>query len=156
MKRSALLLLLLPASCGYEIGSRSLYPVRAINVRIFDNISERRTHEFDLTDAIVHELSTRGLRVNTSDAEHTVVGRILDIRTPSVVDRAKTDVVIVGSLLVSLEVSLIKKDGRLVWRDQHSEAVSFTSARNQTFGTARREVFDRLARWVLTRLEKKW
>ena len=151
------LLFLFSASCGYQIGSRSLYPTHSIKVRIFDNISERRTHEFELTDVIVHELSSRGIRVNVSDAEYTLVGRILDIRTPSVVDRAKTDTVIVGSLQVSLEISLIDNEtGDKEWEAVRHEAVSFTSARNETFTTARREVFDRLARWVLTRLEKKW
>jgi hypothetical protein len=152
--RLSLLLALTGASCGYEIGN--LYEIRDVKVDIFENNSERRTHEFDLTEAVVHEIASRGIRVNAKDAAYTLKGKINDIRTPSLVDQAKTDQVIVGSLLFSVEIRLIDANGNEVWKDNRAESASFTTARGESFETARQKVFDRLARWVASHLEKQW
>jgi hypothetical protein len=155
IRRLPLLLLALAASsCGYEVGN--LYEIRDVKVDIFDNSSERRTHEFDLTDAVVREMAARGIRVNARDAAYTLKGRILDIRTPSVVDQKNTDQVVVGSLLFSLEIRLIDAHGTELWKDVRNETSSFTTARGESFETARQKVFDRLARWVVAHLEKQW
>ena len=155
IRRLPLLLLALAASsCGYEVGN--LYEIRDVKVDIFDNSSERRTHEFDLTDAVVREMAARGIRVNARDAAYTLKGRILDIRTPSVVDQKNTDQVVVGSLLFSLEIRLIDAHGTELWKDIRNETSSFTAARGESFETARQKVFDRLARWVVAHLEKQW
>jgi len=149
-----LLLALAASSCGYEVGN--LYEVRDVKVDIFENSSERRTHEFDLTDAVVREMAARGIRVNARDAAYTLKGRILDIRTPSVVDQKNTDQVVVGSLLFSLEIRLIDAHGTELWKDVRNESSSFTTARGESFETARQKVFVRLARWVVSHLEKQW
>ncbi len=154
IRRLPLLLALAAASCGYEVGN--LYEVRDVRVDIFENNSERRTHEFDLTDAVVREMAARGIRVNARDAAYTLKGRILDIRTPSVVDQKNTDQVVVGSLLFSLEIRLIDAHGTELWKDIRNETSSFTTARGESFETARQKVFDRLARWVVAHLEKQW
>ncbi len=148
------LLGLLLGSCGYEIGN--LYEVRDVKVDMFDNLSERRTHEFDLTDAVVHEIATRGIRVNARDAAYTLKGRILDIRTPSLVDQKNTDQVVVGSLVMTLEIRLIDANGTELWKDVRTEASSITAQRGETFETARQKVFNRLSRWVVSHLEKEW
>jgi len=149
-----LLLTLAMVSCGYEIGN--LYEVRDVKVDMFDNQSERRTQEFDLTDAVVHEISARGIRVNARDAAYTLKGRILDIRTPSLVDEKGTDQVLVGSLVMSLEIRLIDANGTELWKDHRAETASFAQARGESFETARQKVFDKLARWVVAHLEKQW
>ena len=154
IRRLSLLLVLASSSCGYEIGN--LYEIRDVKVDIFENLSERRTHEFDLTDAIVHEIAARGVRVNAKDAAYTLKGRILDIRTPSLVDQRNTDQVIVGSLLFNLEIRLIDANGNEVWKDARVEQAPFATARGESFETARQRVFDRLARWVASHLEKQW
>ena len=154
IRRLPLLLGLAVASCGYEVGN--LYEFRDVKVDIFENASERRTHEFDLTETVVREMSARGIRVNAKDAAYTLKGRILDIRTPSVVDQKNTDQVVVGSLMFSLEIRLIDAQGTEVWKDLRNEAASFTLARGETFETARQKVFDRLARWVVAHLERQW
>lgn len=154
IRRLCFLLVLVCSSCGYEIGN--LYEVRDVKVDIFDNLSERRTHEFDLTDAIVHEISARGIRVNAKDAAYTLKGKILDIRTPAVVDQKSTDVVIVSSLMLSLEIRLLDANGNELWKDVHSETVSFTAARGESFESARQKVFNRFARWVVSHLERAW
>jgi len=154
IRRLAPLLTLLLGSCGYEVGN--LYEVRDVKVDMFDNQSERRTHEFDLTDSIVREISARGIRVNARDAAYTLKGRILDIRTPSLVDQKNTDQVLVGSLSLTLEIRLIDANGTEVWKDHRTEGASITSQRGETFETTRQKVFDRLARWVVAHLEKQW
>jgi hypothetical protein len=154
IRRLPLLLVLACGSCGYEIGN--LYEIRDVKVDIFENNSERRTHEFDLTDAVVHEMTARGIRVNAKDAAYTLKGKIIDIRTPPVVDQKNTDVVVVGSLMFSLEIRLIDANGNEVWKDTRAEAAAFTTARGESFESARQKVFDRLARWVVAHLEKAW
>ena len=148
---------LLPAmflSCGYEIGN--LYEIRDLRVDIFENNSERRTQEFDLTDLVVHEISARGIRVNARDAAYTLKGKIVDLRTPALVDQKNTDQVIVGSVLLSLEIRLLDSNGNEVWKDYRSESASYSASRGESFETAREKVFDRLARWVVSHLEKAW
>ena len=150
----AFLLIFALGSCGYEMGN--LYEIRDVKVDMFDNVSERRTHEFDLTDSVVHEISSRGIRVNARDAAYTLKGRILDIRTPSLVDQKNTDQIVVGSLVMTLEIRLIDANGSELWKDIHTESSSITAQRGETFETARQKVFDRLSRWVVSHLEKEW
>lgn len=149
-------LALLLGSCGaYEIGGLYDEETRSVRVEIFDNVSERRTHEFDLTNAVIHEMITRGLRVNTRDAAYTLKGRILDIRNPQAV-AGQLDTVLVGSLLFRVEITLVGPDGKARWRDERTETASFTAARSETLESSRQQVFDRLARWVVTHFEKEW
>lgn len=152
MRPVLLCLLCALSSCGYELGP--LHGIRDVRVEIFDNVSDRRTHEFDLTHAVIREMAAKGLRVNSSDARHTLTGRIVDIRTPSQVE-GTDDVVLVSSLLFRVEVALTGPDGKTVWKDARVEAVPLVAARGETFESARREMFDRLARWVVTRFEKE-
>lgn len=154
IRRLPLLLALATSSCGYEVGN--LYEIRDVKVDMFDNQSERRTHEFDLTDAVVREISSRGIRVNAKDAAYTLKGRILDMRTPALVDEKGTDQVLVGSLQLSLEIRLIDANGTELWKDHRAETASFTVARGESFETARQKVFDKLTRWVVAHLEKQW
>ena len=154
IRRLSLLLALAGSSCGYEVGN--LYEIRDVKVDVFENNSERRTHEFDLTDAVVHEIASRGIRVNAGDAAYTLKGKIHDIRTPSLVNQKNTDQTIVGSLQFIVEIRLIDANGNEVWKDQRVESASFTEARGESFETARQKVFDRLARWVVAHLEKQW
>jgi hypothetical protein len=154
IRRLPLLLALACSSCGYEVGN--LYEIRDVKVDMFDTQSDRRTHEFDLTDAVVHEISARGIRVNAKDAAHTLKGRILDIRTPSLVDQKGTDQVLVGSLLFTVEIRLLDANGTELWKDVRSESASFTGARGENFESARQQVFYRLARWVVTHFQKSW
>jgi hypothetical protein len=139
IRRLPLLLALACSSCGYEVGN--LYEIRDVKVDMFDTQSDRRTHEFDLTDAVVHEISARGIRVNAKDAAYTLKG---------------TDQVLVGSLLFTVEIRLIDSNGTELWKDVKSESASFTGARGENFESARQQVFYRLARWVVTHFQKSW
>jgi hypothetical protein len=154
--RLPLLLALLPlgACCGYQPGG--LYETRDVRVEVFDNVGERRGHEFDLTGAVVQEMISRGIRVNRRDAPVILKGRIEEIRTPPLVNQADTDQLLVGSLYYRVEVRLLQTDGQERWKDERVESVSYTPGRGESAETARREMVDRLARWVVTRLEKEW
>lgn len=153
MRSFLLPLLFALGSCGYTAGH--LYDPLDVRVEIFDNITERRGHEFDLTEAVVREMSSRGFRVNSPQARHTLKGRITEIRTPSAVEDLH-DEVLVGSLFFRVEVSLVGNDGHPVWTEARTESVNFTHIRAQTRESARRQVFDRLARWITSRFEKGW
>lgn len=147
-------LLLLGACCGYRAGG--LYETRDVRIETFDNVGERRTHEFDLTGAVAQEMVSRGIRVNRRDAPVTLKGRIEEIRTPPLVSQARTDQVTVGSLYYRVEIRLLQADGKERWKDERVESVSYTPSRGESAETARREMVDRLARWVVTRFEKEW
>ncbi len=123
---------------------------------IFDNLAERRTHEFALTDAVAREMAGAGIAVNSPDAPVEIVGTIVDFREPAVIERGK-DEVLVSSVAIRLEISLVRRsDGKVLWTDARTESATFATERAESRETARREVFDRLARWVVTRLEKDW
>jgi len=154
IRRLFLLLALTGFSCGYEIGN--LYEIRDVKVDVFENNSERRTHEFDLTDAVVHEIASRGIRVNARDAAYTLKGKINEIRTPPLVNQKNTDLTVVSSVQFIIEIRLIDANGNELWKDHRVESASFTPARGESFETARQKVFDRLARWVVAHLEKQW
>jgi hypothetical protein len=147
-------LLALGASCGYRVGG--LYDVREVRVDVFDNVSERRTLEFDLTGAVTREMTARGIRLNTATAPVTLKGRIEEIRTPPLVEKAKTDDVLVGSLYYKVEIRLVGQDGKEHWKDERIESVSFAPSRGESAETARKEMEDRLARWIVTHFEKEW
>ena len=155
MIRPAPAVLLLLASCGYRVGGLYEDYRAGVRVDIFDNQTERRTQEFDLTSTITREMASRGLRVNVPGAPCTLRGQIRSMRTPSVVE-GQADAVLVGSLYILLEIELVNDQGKSIWSDRKAEAVSFTSSRGESLETARREAFDRLARWVVTHFEKEW
>lgn len=150
----ALIVVLAAAGCAYTAGD--LIEHESVVVRIFDNIDERRTHEFELTRAVNRELAARGVRVNDPEAAVELRGRILEITEPSVVE-GSGDVVVVGAVSFRLEVALVNRaSGKEISKAEKVETASFSSGRSESRETARREVYDRLARWVVTRLEKDW
>lgn len=97
-----------------------------------------------------------GIAVNSPDAPVEIVGTIADFREPAVIERGK-DEVLVSSVAIRLEISLVRRsDGKVLWTDARTESATFATQRSESRETARREVLDRLARWVVTRLEKDW
>jgi hypothetical protein len=146
--------MLLGASCGYRAGG--LYEHQAVRVDLFDNNDERRLHEFDLTRAVVRELQADGIRVNSSDAKVALTGVIQEITQPTAVE-GKKDVVVVGS--VAFRLQIVVRDlasGKELRTEERVESASFSTARRESQETARQEVFDKLARWVASKLERDW
>ena len=154
LRAAAAGVLLLAASCGYEAGG--LIEHKAVKLHILDNRSERRTHEFDLTQAVARELQADGVRVNSGDATVELSGTIEDITQSSVVE-GKQDVVVVGSMAFKFSVVVREiSSGKELRRDERVESATFSTGRAESQETARREIFDRLARWTATRLERDW
>ncbi len=127
-----------------------------VKLSIFDTASERRLHEFDLTQAVAREMAGAGIAVNSPDSTVELTGRISDFREPPVVTTGK-DETLVSSVSIQLELSLRRRsDGKVLWTDSRLESTSFDTQRLESRETARQEVFDRLARWVVTKLERDW
>lgn len=144
----------LVTGCGYRIGN--LYEVRGVSVPVFNNQTERRLSEFELTNAVIRDIRACGVAVNRPDTDWELRGEITDIDQPTVVE-GRQDVVIVGSVDVKIQVELIdKKTGQTLWKDSRRETAPFSQSRGRSLETARAEVFDRLARWIVSKLEKDW
>lgn len=144
------------SACGYAVGPDGLYAHRSVQVRIADNASERRLHEFDLTQAVIRELQAGGLRVNASDADVRLDMTIADIREPALVE-GKLDVVTVGSVSFRIELEVVDVgSGKVRVKDQRTESASFVVSRGEGRDTARAQVLDRLARWAVSKLERDW
>lgn len=142
------------AGCGYQAGG--LVEHRRVKLSMFDNATERRTHEFDLTDAVAREMASEGIAVNAADAPVELVGRIRDFREPAIVTTGQ-DEVLISSVSIELEISLVRRsDRKVIWSDFRREAASFATQRGESRETARQEVLYRLARWTVTKLEKDW
>ncbi|MBI2931870.1 MAG: hypothetical protein HYY16_09480 [Planctomycetes bacterium] len=144
------------AGCAYSIGPGALYAHSSVRVQVADNLDERRTHEFDLTQAVVRQLQAGGVRVNAPDATARLNLTIVGIDEPALVE-GRLDVVQVGA--VSFRVRLTLTDvatGKLLVTGEHAESASFAQTRGESRDTARQEVFDRLARWAASKLEKDW
>ncbi len=154
MRRVGLLLPLLALSCGYRVGS--LVAHRDVGLEIFDNRTERRTHEFDLSALIAREMAGAGIAVNTPEAPVNLVGNIVNFDEPAIVETGEDDVLI-GSVSIRVELSLVDaRDGRVLWTDSRAEAATFATARGESKDTAKQEVYARLARWAVSKLEKEW
>ncbi len=156
MRPATLAVLAILAGCGYSVGPDALYAHRSISISVADNTTERRTHEFDLTGAVIRQLQASGITVNASDAGARLEMTIIDIRQPALVE-SQLDAVTVGSVGFRIRVRLVDAgSGKELRMEEHEEHAAFTSARGETVDTARRQVFDRLARWTATTLEKDW
>ncbi|OHB77766.1 MAG: hypothetical protein A2Z34_02110, partial [Planctomycetes bacterium RBG_16_59_8] len=142
------------SGCGYAIGN--LYAVKNVEVPVFENNSVWRTNELDLTNAVVRELQAQGIRVGGREAEYELLGTISGFEQPTVVE-GLDDEVLVGSLSVQLDILLRnRKTGKTTIKESRVEKASIMSARGENVDTARFEVFDKLAKWVATRMEKPW
>jgi hypothetical protein len=138
---------------GYRKGAET------VAVPVFDNLTTRRGQEFDLTNVVAREVATRTpFRVvgSTAGADLVIRGTIVQFSQPALV-QGESDEVLEGSVLISLQVRLIDGRSGKVLRDvTRSDWASLVPARGETVDTARFEVFDRLAQWVVRQLEEPW
>lgn len=154
MRSPELFLILLLPGCMYRVGD--LYEIKDVRLTVLENDDERRTHEFDLSLVLAREIAAAGIRVNAKDAPFELVGTIERFREPAIVETGK-DVVLVGSVSITLSIRIVdRKTGKAVVEDRRTESASFSSLRLESRETARQQVFDRLARWVVTKFEKDW
>lgn len=147
--------LLLAAGCGYQTGN--LYRVDHVSVPIFENTSDQRINEFDLTDVVVREIQAGGVLVNPAAPRYVLKGRISLIDQPHGAEDREGRVT-VGGFAVGVTVELIDARTRQAVRPMATRvfSASFAIGRGQTLETARAQVFDRIAKWVMEQLEKGW
>ena len=138
--------------CGYTVGS--LIEHRAVSLPLFGSNSERRGHEFDLHKAVSKEFQAQGVAIDPA-ADIEVRGLILDITAPTLVEDP-SDRPQVGSVAVKVEITLISRpSGREIRKRVLEESAPFSTPRFETLETARQQVIDRLARRVVSLLEKE-
>jgi hypothetical protein len=134
-------------------------PAQTIAVPIFDNKSTRLGQEFDLTQVVAREIVTRTpYRVvgSAAGADLVVKGTILSFTQPALV-QGESDAVVEGSVMVNLQLRIVDgRSGRVVFDQVKSDWASLIPTRGETLDTARAEVFDRLALWVVRQLEEPW
>jgi hypothetical protein len=141
------------AGCGYSVGGLIARDT-AVSLPHFDNLSERREHEFSLHRAVARELQARGVKIDEA-APLVMRGKILDITEPVRVE-GESDQPIVAAVSYRVEITLVNRsDGREISKQVLEEAVSFSQGRLENSETARQAVIDRLARRVVSLLEKE-
>lgn len=140
------------SGCGYTVGS--LIEHRSVALPIFKSDSERRGHEFELHKAVAQEFKAQGVDIDPS-ADLEVRGMILDITEPTLVEDP-ADRPQVGSVAFKVEITLISRpSGREIRKRVLEESAPFTTPRFESRETARQAVIDRLARRVVSMLEKE-
>jgi hypothetical protein len=152
---------LLCAGCfwDYSFGGGYLQGAATIAVPIFNNETDRIGQEFDLTHAVVREIVTRTpyrLVSRPEGADIVIRGSILQFSQPALV-QGSIDSVVTGSVLVHVKLQVLDgRTGKPLVSTQRPEWATFVSARGESIDTARAEVFDRLAQWVVRNLEAPW
>lgn len=131
-----------------------------VAIPIFDNATLRRGNEFELTDVVAREVITRTpYRVVASPSEADVVvrGKIVQFSQPVVVPGFENSVR-EGSVVIAVKVTIVEgRTGKLIADPPaHAEQAYIVAERGGTLGTARAEVFDRLAQWIVQQLEVPW
>lgn len=140
--------------CGYTIGNDAA--VKSISVPVFENKTLWRMNEFDLTNAVAHELQARGIYVNEEDAPWIMYGEIMDYGKPSLA-RGPLDEPLVGSVSLLLRIIIKNKRTGAVLKDETSPASAPIAVdRGKTEEYARASAFHALARWAASRLDQPW
>ncbi|MEK7865173.1 MAG: LptE family protein [Planctomycetota bacterium] len=156
MSRIAVLALtLLAAGCGYSTKPLRHEDVKSVALPIFKNDTVRRQHEFFLTDAVARMIQSR-TRYRLADAERADVileGEIADYETPGLVE-GRDDQLVESQVSIRVVVTIRDRvSGAVRFQGTRTEVAPFSGRRGESEDTARFEVYERLARWVITTLE---
>lgn len=156
MRYVAILALVLVAKgCGYSVKPLRHEDVKTVAIPVFKNDTDRRQHEFFLTDAVARMVQSR-TRYRIVDAERAdliLEGEIAEYETPGVVE-GKDDRLVESQVAVRVVVVLRDRaTGKVRYQGTHREVAPFSGRRGESEDTARFEVYERLARWVVTTLE---
>lgn len=139
--------------CGYRLGSPA--ETEAVAVPIFQNTSDRRELEFELTRRVVSELAARGVRVDPS-ADRVLEGVIERVTTP-VPMRGTVDEPKVESYRLRSRVRLVEAGTGRILREETFETESiWAGARGMTEEAARHEALERQARAIASILDVPW
>lgn len=150
-----------PAGCFWDYSFDGGYRKAAtIAIPVFENTTLRRGNEFDLTNAVAREVLTRTpyrVVASPADADLVLRGTIFLFSQPTVVQGFE-NVVRQSAVVISVKVTVVDgRTGKVVLDPPpHAEQGYVVPARGGTIDTARAEVFDKLAQWVVTQLEQPW
>jgi len=152
------------AGCGYTMGEPTLPGASSVAVPMARNETLRRGnefgvggHELDLTQQIRDMVISRtGYRlVPESDADIVAQVEILGYDTPFLVSDP-ADRPLVSNVSIEIRLTIRRRDGTQVFAGTKREVGYLVPSRDEDEGVARAEAFERLARWVVTRLEGGW
>lgn len=148
------------AGCGYQFGFIRHEGVHSVAVPIFrySGLEHRRGIEIELTQAIAEEFISRsGLRlVGKGAADAILEGEIVDFQE-RVISEDRLDNVLESSVLVSLNLRLVRKDGEvLVQRRRMVERADFSVIGGEDEVLARRKAFNDLAERIVFAMEGGW
>lgn len=157
----------LPAGCGYMIGSPVVEGIQTVHVPIFKSDSYRRNLDYLLTEAVQSEIKTRTqYRLAEAEIADTIlVGKIIDIRKTPLSENRFDDPREL-QLLVGAEVKWIERStGRILQQYvfpvgpellKHSSQVSFAPEAGHSLATAQQESTRRLASQIVDLMEVSW
>ncbi|MBI4244405.1 MAG: hypothetical protein HY606_09980 [Planctomycetes bacterium] len=125
--------------CGYSFVQSD----RSFSVDIFDNETERRGHEFALTQRLIQAMKERGITVS-NNAPYKIRGKILKINQ-DVLAVSRKDEVIAGSLEFFVDYEVIeKRTGKQILKNSTNYKSAFSQDRNKGEASALSEVFQRI------------
>ncbi|HLG43050.1 MAG TPA: hypothetical protein VI643_06770 [Planctomycetota bacterium] len=146
-------IILLTAGCGYHFGHAVDHS--EISVAIFDNLTERRHHELDLTRQVIRELAHAGVKIDPK-APVELRGEIVEIGLPALAE-SQTDQVLVGAFSMSVRCRLVEKaTGKVLWEESASGRGSFTDLRGKPVEAARQEAFREIGSKIAARFDARW
>ncbi|GIW71559.1 MAG: hypothetical protein KatS3mg102_1101 [Planctomycetota bacterium] len=155
---------LLAGGCGYRMGFRPVAGASAVALEVFDNTTDRRELELELTAAVARELLRRtGLALVRSPAEADLVlrGRIERFDERVTVE-GRRDEVLAASARMRVRVRLERPGGELVRERVLEESADFGGpglgggplARTAELAQVQRELFELLAERIVMVLEQ--
>jgi hypothetical protein len=151
--RLYLMFLLLIVACGYT--TEDIYLIDSVDIKVFDNRTPWRLHEYDLTYAVEKQIMASGIEI-TRDSPYVLEGEIAEVSMPKQVE-VGMDVVVVSSFSVKLKIKLYNRsNGQILLQDEKTESATIVWNRGENIDSAKSETFDKLAKWVVSRLEREW
>ncbi|MBI2922750.1 MAG: hypothetical protein HYY18_16985 [Planctomycetes bacterium] len=152
------------SGCGYTVGEPVIEGAHSVAVPMVANASLRRGnefgvggHELDLTQAIRDMvLSRTGYRIAAEgDADLIATTEITDYDTPFLVEDV-ADRPLLSNVSIQVRLVIRRRDGTVVYEGTRREHGTFVPTRDQDESTGRAEAMEKLARWVVSRLEGGW
>ena len=166
--RAALFALLLSsAGCGYTIGAPFSQEIRSVHVPIFKSGSNRRSVEYQLTEAVQKQIQQRThfRLVKESEADTRLTGRIVDLRKSVLGQTQFSDA---REVQINLLVEVTWEDlrtGKIIGQQrvplppemlQLAAQAELAPEVGQSLATADQNVIDRLARNIVDMMETPW
>jgi hypothetical protein len=164
MRAAILLAAAFLGGCGYTAGEPSRPGVTSVAVPIARNMTLRRGnefglggHEIDLTNEIRSVVLARTpyeLRA-AGDADISAEVEILSFDTPFLVEDPQ-DRPLVTNVSIEIRLTIRDRAGKVLSTATRRESGYLVPSRDEDEAAARAEAFEKLARWVVARLEGGW